>query len=82
MTHTDDRDAQRMAALARYQVMDSPREAAFDEIVELIAAICDVPMAVGALKEGAFDFLTKPFAIDHLSAAIRRAMERPCRAEW
>ncbi|WP_267395459.1 MULTISPECIES: PAS domain S-box protein [unclassified Sphingomonas] len=52
MTHTDDRDAQRMAALARYQVMDSPREAAFDEIVELIAAICDVPMAVVNFIDG------------------------------
>jgi polyhydroxyalkanoate synthesis repressor PhaR len=35
----------------------------------------DVPMAVGALKDGAFDFLTKPFAVDHLVMTVRRALE-------
>jgi two-component system C4-dicarboxylate transport response regulator DctD len=33
----------------------------------------DVPMAVEALKAGAFDFLTKPHDPDHLAAALRNA---------
>lgn len=36
----------------------------------------DVQMAVNALKAGAFDFLSKPFATDHLLATVGRALER------
>ena len=46
MTEIDDREARRLAALAHYQVMDTPREAAFDEIVALVAAVCEAPIAV------------------------------------
>lgn len=35
----------------------------------------DIAMAVNALKDGAFDFLAKPFATDHLIASARRALE-------
>ncbi|MFK3781504.1 sigma-54-dependent transcriptional regulator [Agrobacterium sp. NPDC089420] len=35
----------------------------------------DIAMAVSALKQGAFDFIAKPFATDHMMAAIHRALE-------
>lgn len=39
-------EKQRLAALASYDILDTPREAGFDEIAELVAAICDAPVAV------------------------------------
>ena len=42
--------------------------------VILITGHADVAMAVRALHDGAFDFLTKPFASDHLVGAARRAL--------
>ena len=46
MNHMNDREEQRLAALARYEVMDTPRERNFDELVELAAKLCDTPVAV------------------------------------
>ena len=39
-------DEQRLAALYRYGVLDSPAEAAFDDITHLVAEICKTPVAV------------------------------------
>ena len=43
--------------------------------VILITGHADVPMAVEAMKAGAFEFLTKPLSYDVLSSAISRAFE-------
>lgn len=43
---TIDASAQRLAALERYGVLDSPRESTFDDIAQLAADICGVPIAV------------------------------------
>jgi FixJ family two-component response regulator len=40
----------------------------------------DVPMSVNAMKGGAIDFLTKPFAAKDLLEAIHRAVDRDMRA--
>lgn len=41
----------------------------------LITGHGDVPMAVAALRDGAHDFIAKPFAGNDLIASIRRALE-------
>jgi FixJ family two-component response regulator len=41
-----------------------------------ITAHGDIPMSVRAIKAGAFEFLTKPFASSELIDAVRGALER------
>ena len=43
--------------------------------VIMMTAFGTVDVAVQAIKEGAFDFITKPFDTDHLLHLIRKAME-------
>ncbi len=43
--------------------------------VIVMTAFGSIETAVKAVKEGAFDFLTKPFDTDHLLVLIRRALE-------
>ncbi|SDN61028.1 sensor domain-containing diguanylate cyclase [Vreelandella arcis] len=39
-------EQQRLKALDAYQILDTPEEPAFDEIVEMASLICDAPIAV------------------------------------
>ena len=45
-------ESDRLAALARYDVMDTPRERELDDIVSIAAQICDVPIAMISLLDG------------------------------
>jgi len=46
--------------------------------VIIITAFGTIEKAVEAMKEGAFDFITKPFSPDHLDLVIKKALE--CRS--
>jgi PAS domain S-box-containing protein len=39
-------ESRRLAALRGYDILDTPREAEFDDIVELVSAICEAPISV------------------------------------
>lgn len=43
--------------------------------VILITGHGDISMAVRAMQDGAFDFLAKPFATDHLAAVVGKALQ-------
>ncbi|MEA3251564.1 MAG: sigma-54 dependent transcriptional regulator [Pseudomonadota bacterium] len=48
-----------------------------DEVpVLLITGHGDVPMAVGAMRQGAWDFIEKPYEPERLEEQVRRALER------
>jgi two-component system C4-dicarboxylate transport response regulator DctD len=66
----------RMPGIDGLQLLERVRAIDRDIPVILITGHADVAMAVGALRDGAFDFLTKPFATDHLVAATRKALEK------
>jgi len=48
----------------------------FDLPVIVMTAHGTIARAVEAMKEGAYDFLTKPVEMDHLAIVIRKALER------
>src|SRR5215469_5320960 len=43
--------------------------------VVVMSAFGTVEIAVNAMKEGAVDFLPKPFSLDHLSVVVEKALE-------
>ncbi|HJU05163.1 MAG TPA: sigma-54 dependent transcriptional regulator [Nitrospiraceae bacterium] len=48
----------------------------YDLPVIVMTAHGTIGKAVEAMKEGAYDFLTKPFDVDHLSITMKKALER------
>jgi diguanylate cyclase (GGDEF)-like protein/PAS domain S-box-containing protein len=46
-----DNEHDRLEALSQYNILDTPPEAEFDDIVELASRICDVPMATITLVD-------------------------------
>jgi translation initiation factor IF-2 len=42
--------AQRLVALQDLAILDTPPEAIFDDIVQITAALCDVPIALVSLE--------------------------------
>lgn len=45
-------EASRQATLEAYRILDTPREAAYDDLVAIAVAVCDVPMAFVSLIDG------------------------------
>lgn len=44
-------EADRLAALERYRILDTPADADFDDIVRIAARLCDVPIALVSLVD-------------------------------
>ncbi len=66
-----------MPQLSGMQVLKKVREHS-DLPVVIISAFGTIEKAVEAMKEGAFDFITKPFCPDHIEIVIKKALD--CRA--
>ena len=50
-------------------------EQAPDTVIIMISGVQTVETAIEALRAGAFDFIMKPFALQHVEAAVERALE-------
>jgi len=57
-------------------VLSSIKQEDPDAEVIMMTAYATVEDAVNAMKLGAFDFITKPFEVSHLSLLIKRALEQ------
>jgi DNA-binding NtrC family response regulator len=66
----------RMPRLGGMEVLRMLRKSAADFPVIVITAHGSIEMAVEAMKEGAYDFLPKPFDSKHLEIVVRKALER------
>lgn len=58
------------------EVMRATRESSPETAVILLTAFGSVPDAVEAMRNGAFDYLTKPLAFDQIEAAAARVMQQ------
>ncbi|HWM85813.1 MAG TPA: sigma-54 dependent transcriptional regulator [Kofleriaceae bacterium] len=52
------------------------RERGFDTEVIVVTAFATPETAIAAMKEGAYDYLTKPFKVDEIRAVIGRVLEK------
>lgn len=65
----------RMPGIDGMTVLARIRERSPDTPVLVITAYGSVELAVTAMKQGAYDFIGKPFNRDHLLLTVRRALE-------
>jgi DNA-binding NtrC family response regulator len=58
------------------EVLKELRRRRYDTTVIMITAYGTIERAVEAMKEGAYDFITKPFDLDHIALTVGKALER------
>jgi two-component system, NtrC family, response regulator PilR len=52
------------------------RDAQSDALVVMITAVATTETAISAMKEGAYDYVTKPFKVDEIKLVIQKALEK------
>ncbi len=57
-------------------VLNELRQRRFDTTAIMITAYGTIDRAVQAMKQGAFDFITKPFELDHIAVIVKKALEQ------
>jgi len=65
----------RMPGLSGLEVMRRLQDRQIQLPVIILTGHADVPMAVGAMKDGAFDFIQKPFNDDYLLKRVAQAVQ-------
>ena len=65
----------RMEGMSGLELIPRVRELSPDTLVIVVSGSQEIESAVEALRAGAFDYIVKPFDLDHLQFAVRRALE-------
>src|SRR5512137_418369 len=69
-----------MPRMGGLELLRALRREGLDFPIIVITAHGSIEAAVEAMKEGAYDFLPKPFDARHLDIVVRKALERRLRA--
>ena len=64
-----------MAGLDGMGLLERVKERFPDMPVVMVTAVHDISVALGAIRNGAYDYLLKPFEREQLLATVRRALE-------
>jgi putative nucleotidyltransferase with HDIG domain len=64
-----------MAELDGIGLLERTKERFPDLPVVMVTAVHDISVALAAIRNGAYDYLLKPFEREHLLAVVRRALE-------
>jgi two-component system, NtrC family, response regulator AlgB len=65
----------RMAEMNGHELLKRIREQDLNVMVILMTAYATVENAVAAMKDGAYDYLTKPFSLEQVEHTVERALE-------
>jgi diguanylate cyclase (GGDEF)-like protein len=65
-----------MGGISGLELVPHVRERAPETVVVMISGQQGIETAIEALHVGAFDYITKPFDVRHVEAAVRRALEQ------
>jgi len=66
----------RMPKVDGMEILKAVKSTSPETVVLLITAFASADSAVEAMKQGAYDYLTKPFQIDEVQLIIRNALEK------
>jgi two-component system response regulator PilR (NtrC family) len=66
----------RMPKVDGLEVLRAVKSASPETVVLIITAFASADSAVEAMKQGAYDYLTKPFQVDEVQLIIRNALEK------
>jgi|OpeIllAssembly_1097287.scaffolds.fasta_scaffold33872_2 DNA-binding NtrC family response regulator len=66
----------RMSGVDGMEVLHTYRKKSPETIVIMMTAFGSIETAIGAIKEGAYDYVSKPFKLDEIKLTIRRALEQ------
>ncbi len=66
----------RMPKVDGMEILKAVKSASPETVVLIITAFASADSAVEAMKQGAYDYLTKPFQVDEVQLIIRNALEK------
>ncbi len=65
----------RMPEMNGIQLLENISQRFPDVATIVVTAVCDIQTAIHTMKQGAYDYITKPFNLEHVGEAVKRALQ-------